>query len=125
VQNIDRFIVCKRDGTVVGCVSWQILPEIGVSQQHDVEIVSLSIDAAFQGQGIGRRLVEEAIERIKPLRPSAILVLTFTPGFFGKLGFEETPKQNLAHKIYMGCINCTKYDSPYTCPEVAMRLVAQ
>jgi len=26
------------------------------------------------------------------------------------------------HKIYTGCINCTKYDSPFTCPEVAMVL---
>jgi hypothetical protein len=26
------------------------------------------------------------------------------------------------HKIYTGCINCTKYDSPFTCPEVAMAL---
>jgi amino-acid N-acetyltransferase len=123
VQNIDRFVVCERDGQVVGCVSWQILPEIGVSQQHDVEIVSLSIDASCQGRGVGRRLVEQAIERIKPLRPSEILVLTFTPGFFGKLGFRPTPKEDLVHKIYMGCINCTKYDSPYTCPEVAMKLV--
>ncbi len=123
VQNIDRFIVCERDGAIAGCVSWQILPEIGVSQQHDVEIVSLSIDASYQGRGVGRRLVEAAIERIRPLRPSEILVLTFTPEFFGRLGFTKTPKEELVHKIYMGCINCTKYDSPYTCPEVAMKLV--
>lgn len=123
VQNIDRFIVCECDAKVTGCVSWQILPEIGVSTRHDVEIVSLSVDESCHARGLGRRLVEAAIERIKPLRPSEILVLTFTPGFFAKLGFEETPKSDLVHKIYMGCINCTKYDSPYTCPEVAMKFV--
>jgi hypothetical protein len=26
------------------------------------------------------------------------------------------------HKIYMGCINCTKYSNPFTCPEIAMAL---
>ena len=26
------------------------------------------------------------------------------------------------HKLYMGCLNCSKYDSPFTCPEVAMAL---
>ena len=25
------------------------------------------------------------------------------------------------HKLYTGCINCTKHANPYTCPEIAMR----
>ena len=32
----------------------------------------------------------------------------------------EIPKEKLMHKIYMGCLNCSKYDSPFTCPEIAM-----
>ncbi|NLB56022.1 MAG: GNAT family N-acetyltransferase, partial [Lentisphaerae bacterium] len=51
-----------------------------------------------------------------------IIVLTFTPEFFAKFGFVETSKEKLMHKLYMGCMNCTKYDSPFTCPEVAMTL---
>jgi hypothetical protein len=38
------------------------------------------------------------------------------------MGFKEVPKASLMHKLYMGCINCTKYDSPFTCPEVAMAM---
>jgi len=123
VMNVDRFLVCETEGKVIGCVSWQILPEVGVSKQHDVEIATLAVDAHYKGSGVGRVLVEAAIERIRPLRPSEIIVLTFTPGFFGKLGFEEVAKETLIHKIYIGCINCTRYDSPFTCPEVAMRMV--
>jgi hypothetical protein len=26
------------------------------------------------------------------------------------------------HKLYMGCINCTKHANPFTCPEIAMAL---
>lgn len=122
VQNIDRFLVCELEGKVAGAVSWHILPEVGVARQHDVEIVSLCVQADHKGKGIGRALVECAIERIKPLRTSEIIVLTFTPEFFRRLGFEEVAKATLIHKIYVGCINCTKYDSPFTCPEVAMRL---
>ena len=51
------------------------------------------------------------------------MVLTFAPEFFRQFGFREVPKETLMHKLYMGCINCTKYDSPFTCPEVAMTLI--
>ena len=125
VMNVDRFLVCELDGRIVGCVSWLILPEVGVSKQHDVEIATLAVDAEFKGAGIGRALVEAAIEKLRPLRPSEIIVLKFTPGFFAKLGFEEVSKETLIHKIYIGCINCTRYDSPFTCPEVAMRIVLE
>ena len=67
-------------------------------------------------------LVEAAIERVKVLQPEQIIVLTFTPDFFRKFGFVEISKVTIMHKLYSGCINCTKYDSPFTCPEVAMSL---
>ena len=121
VQNLDRFIVCMRDVEVIGTVSWQILPEIG-SNRPTVEIKSLAINRACQNSGIGRALVDAAMERIKPLHPSLVIVLTFSPEFFRKLGFEEVAKETLMHKIYTGCLNCTKYDSPFTCPETAMAL---
>lgn len=122
VQNIDRFLVCESGGRVVGCAAWQILPEIGSPHRPSVEIQSVAVKAAFRGQGIGRALVDAAIARIKPLRAAQVIVLTFSPEFFGKLGFKRTAKEKLMHKIYMGCINCTKYDDPFTCPEVAMVL---
>jgi len=122
VQNIDRFLVCLVEGTLVGTVSWQILPEIGAPRQPTVEIKSLAVEKECQAAGIGRALVLAAIDRIKPLHPEQIIVLTFSPDFFGKLGFREVSKEKLMHKLYMGCINCTKYDSPFTCPETAMSM---
>lgn len=122
VQNIDRFLVCRIRGRIVGTVSWQILPEVGAPRHPSVEIQSLAIEKKHQRKGIGAVLVKEAIRRIRRLHPSQIIALTFTPHFFRKLGFKEVPKAQLVHKIYMGCINCTKYNSPFTCPEVAMTL---
>ncbi len=121
-MNIDRFLVCDREGEIVGTVSWSILPEIGHARHPSVEIKSVSVKKELKKQGIGRALIEAAIRRIKLLNPSQIIVLTFTPEFFRKLGFREVPKASLMHKLYMGCINCTKYDSPFTCPEVAMAM---
>jgi amino-acid N-acetyltransferase len=121
-QNIDRCFVCEEKGRVVGTVSWGILPEIGAPRSPSVEIRSLAVQAANQGRGIGRALVAKAVEHIRPLRPAQILAVTFSPDFFRRMGFREVPKEALVHKIYMGCVNCIRYDSPFTCPEVAMAL---
>lgn len=121
-ENIDRFIVCEKKGQIVGTVSWSILPEIGHARHPSVEIKSLSVKRSLRKHGVGRMLVEAAIDRIRILKPSQMIVLTFTPGFFAKMGFHEVPKVSLMHKLYMGCINCAKYDSPFTCPEVAMAM---
>jgi amino-acid N-acetyltransferase len=121
-ENIDRFIVAERRGEIVGTVSWSILPEIGHSRHPSIEIKSVAVKKSLKQHGIGRLLVQAAIDRIRYLTPSQIIVLTFTPDFFRKLGFHEVPKASLMHKLYAGCINCAKYDSPFTCPEVAMAM---
>lgn len=123
VENIDRFVVCIADNNVIGTVSWQILPEIGTPKQPSIELKSLAVTSSHRQEGVGTALVKEAIERIKSLHPSQIIVLTFTPVFFQKLGFKEIKKESIMHRIYMGCVNCSKYDSPFTCPETAMALV--
>ncbi|MGQ9662553.1 MAG: GNAT family N-acetyltransferase [Kiritimatiellia bacterium] len=122
VENIDRILVAVVSGTIVGTISWQILPEIGTPRTPSVELKSLAVEKAFQHQGIGSALVKRAARRVRSLKPVQIVVLTFAPLFFAKLGFREVPKQTLMHKLYMGCINCTKYDSPFSCPEIAMTL---
>ena len=120
VQNIDRFLVCETRGRIIGTAAWQILPEIGKALNPSIEIKSVSISSHYQHRGIGSALVKAVIQRIKQFHPAQIVVLTFTPKFFRQFGFGEVAKETLMHKLYMGCINCTKYDSPFTCPEIAM-----
>ena len=122
VQNIDRFLVCEVRNRIIGTAAWQILPEIGKALNPSIEIKSVSISGHYQHKGIGSALVKAAIKRIRRFHPVQVVVLTFTPEFFRQFGFREVAKETLMHKLYMGCINCTKYDSPFTCPEVAMTL---
>ena len=122
VQNIDRFLVCAQAGRLVGTVSWKILPEIGAPRNPSIEIQSLAVDRAYHEKGVGRELVGAVIARIRATHPAQIIALTFCKPFFERLGFHEVPKEELMHKIYAGCINCSKYDSPFTCPEIAMIL---
>jgi N-acetylglutamate synthase-like GNAT family acetyltransferase len=122
VQNIDRFLVCEVRGHIVGVVSWNILPEMGAPKDPTIEIKSLAVESTCQHRGIGRAMVEDAIRHIRRLHPSKIIVLTFHPKFFARFGFRQVPKESLMYKLYAGCINCSKYDSPFTCPEIAMAL---
>ena len=122
LENIDRFIVAEANGKIAGVVSWQILPDIGLGTKPSVEMKSLAVARQHRKKGLGRALVLAVIERILVLKPSRIIVLTFHPGFFRKFGFKRVAKRKLMHKLYQGCLNCAKYDSPFTCPEVAMTL---
>jgi amino-acid N-acetyltransferase len=122
VENIDRFVVAVRGDRLVGCASWHILPEIGEPERASVEIRSVAVRDGLRGGGVGTAMIRSIIERVRPLRPAQVIVLTFAPRFFGRLGFREVPKTQLMHKIYMGCVNCTKHANPFTCPEIAMTL---
>ena len=120
VESIDRFFVAEDDGDVIGCASYQIHPEIGNSRATTVEIVSVAVKSSMRRRGVGRALVETVISRISAFSPNEVLVLTFAPEFFLALGFKEIPKTKVMHKLYTGCINCTKHADPFTCPEIAM-----
>ena len=120
VENIDRFVVAEAAGEMAGCAAFQVHPEIGDAEAATVEIVSVAVKSVFRRQGIGRALVEAVAAKTAAFAPRELLVLTFAPEFFSSLGFHEIPKTKVMHKLYTGCINCTKHTDPFTCPEIAM-----
>ena len=121
VESIDRFVIAEAEGEMAGCAAYQIHPEIGDAEAATVEIVSVAVKSVFRRRGIGRLLVEAVVANVRRFSPREVLVLTFAPEFFRKLGFVETPKTEVMHKLYTGCINCTKHADPFTCPELAMK----
>ena len=123
VENIDRFLVAEGpDGALAGCVAYQVWPEIGDPLKATVELQSVAVRETCRRKGIGSLLVNGALVRIRKLEPADVTVLTLTPEFFATLGFREIPKTRIMHKLYTGCINCTKHTDPFTCPERAMAL---
>ena len=120
VANIDRFTVAELDGEMVGCAAYMILPEIGAPCHATVEVQSVAVLSGHRRLGIGRSLVLHVMEKVAAFEPAEVLVLTFAPEFFTSLGFHEIPKTQVMHKLYSGCINCTKHANPFTCPEKAM-----
>ena len=120
VSHIDRFLIAEVDGEMAGCAAYQIHPEIGDIEGATVEIQSVAVKTVYRRQGLGKALVEKAIDSVRSFNPREVLVLTFAPEFFKSLGFSEIPKTKVMHKLYTGCINCTKHADPFTCPEIAM-----
>ena len=120
VESVDRFFVAEAEGEMAGCASYTVHPEIGNAEAASVEVVSVAVKSVFRRRGIGRELVEAVIARVRAFHPHEVVVLTFAPEFFRSLGFVEIPKTQIMHKLYTGCINCTKHADPYTCPEIAM-----
>lgn len=120
ISNIDRFMVVESKGTIYGCAAWKIIPEIGEPKNASVEIQSVAVEEELRGHDAGSKLVNTILESVKRFDPLQAIVLTFAPEFFRKLGFREIPKTSVMHKLYMGCINCTKHANPFTCPEIAM-----
>lgn len=123
VENIDRFRIAEEAGEMLGCAAYTVHPEIGEAEAAAVEIVSVAVREKRRRQGVGRALVERLVQDVRSFGPREVVALTFTPEFFGKLGFVEILKTEIMHKLYTGCINCTKHANPYTCPEIAMRKV--
>ncbi len=123
LRHFDRFYVYDDDG-ILGVISYQVMPVFDIDNpDFAIEIVSFSVRRSCQGKGIGNTLLNHMIGVVSEMTPHRIIVLTFYPDFFRKYGFSETSKENLYQKIYQGCLNCTKYRSPLTCPEAAMELV--
>ena len=122
IQNIDRFVVCEANGEIIGCAAWQILPEIGVPERAAVEVQSVAVHKEYRRHQLGTEIVKEILQRVRRFEPVQAIVLTFAPAFFTSLGFKAIPKTQVMHKLYMGCINCTKHANPFTCPEIAMAL---
>lgn len=120
LMSIDRFVVAEMDGTIVATAAWSVLPELALGKHPSMELKSVAVDSALRGTGLGRAIVELALQKIAKFDPEQVILLTFVPDFFRKFGFQEVPKEQLMHKLYTGCLNCTRYDNPFTCPEIAM-----
>jgi len=86
------------------------------------EIRSLAVAEAYQGTGIGRELVQAGLNEAVALGIRQVFTLTYQPGFFKKLGFQEIDKKELPHKVWSDCIQCPKFPD---CEEVAMNWTAE
>lgn len=112
-ENIRDFYVCEEAGATVGTVCLHICWE------DLAEVRSLAVDAGYEGQGLGRKLVEACLSEARELGMKRVFALTYKPIFFGKLGFHEIEKSELPQKIWGDCMKCAKFPE---CDEIALSI---
>ena len=87
---------------------------VGVCAMHIcwdnlAEIRSLAVTEGYQGKGVGRQLVDKALSEADAYGITKVFTLTYQPGFFRKIGFNDIDKSELPHKVWSDCIQCSKF----------------
>lgn len=112
-EYIRDFVVAEENDEILGVGALHIM------WGDLAEIRALAVKEDYSNQGIGRKIVEFALEEAKALGIPKIFTLTYQPGFFKKIGFSEVSKENMPQKVWRECINCPKFPN---CDEVCLEL---
>jgi len=110
-ENIRDYFVVKQGKRVIACAA------LHVNWLDLAEIKSVAVAEDSQRQGIGNQLVDACLNESKELGISTIFCLTYKPAFFEKLGFSQTDKMELPHKVWSECYRCPKFPN---CDEVGL-----
>lgn len=111
-ENLQQFHVADDKGRVVGCCS------LAVQWDNLAEVKALAVFGEYQGQGLGKKLLDACLKDAQTLGITRVFTLTMKDGFFKKYGFNRVVKNNLPHKVWTECVRCPYF--PDTCVEIAM-----
>ncbi len=110
-EHLRDFWVIDDKNSVVACAALKVIwKDLG-------EIRSLAVSPKRQKSGYGRFLIDKAVDEARALKIKKLFALTYVPDFFRKMGFVQTSKGKLPHKIWLDCINCPKFPR---CDEVCL-----
>ena len=103
-ENIRDFFVLKDDdGRLTATAALHVVWE------DMAEIRSLLVDKPQRGNGYGAKLAQACIDEAEELGIKQVFALTYSPGFFERLGFHQADKASLPHKIWADCIHCPHF----------------
>lgn len=115
-EQIRDFYVFVEGKTVVGAGA------LNICWEDLAEVRSLVVHADHGGKGVGRHIVEACLAEARQLGIKRVFALTYKPGFFGKLDFQEIEKSELPQKIWGDCMKCAKFPD---CDEIAMSITLE
>jgi amino-acid N-acetyltransferase len=105
------FVVYEDEQGVQGVCS------LHICWDNLAEIRSLAVQEPFQGQGLGRALVQTCLQEAQRFGITKVFTLTYQGNFFQKLDFVPIEKSELPHKIWSDCLQCPKFPD---CDEEAL-----
>ena len=111
--NIRSYVLAKVENKIVGYTA------LHIHSSRLAEIRSLIVKDGYRGQSIGKKIVEFSLKEAKSLNVTEeVLVLTYLPRFFIKMGFVEIAKESIPeHKIWADCIKCIHFP---ICNEISL-----
>jgi amino-acid N-acetyltransferase len=92
---------------------------LGICWEDLAEIRSLAVFEGVSGKGYGTKLVKACLKEARLLGVKRVFALTYVPGFFLHMGFQEVDKSVLPHKIWGDCLKCPKFPQ---CDETALMI---
>lgn len=111
--NIRSYVLAKENEKIIAYAA------LHIHSKRLAEIRSLIVDEGYRGQNIGESIVQFTLNEAKVLGVEEdVLVLTYLPIFFEKMGFVEMNKEEIPeHKIWADCIKCIHFP---VCNEIAL-----
>ena len=109
---IRSYIIAKSEDRIIGfCALYIYTSKLA-------EVRSLIVSEAYQGRGVGSKLVSLVLDEGLKLGVRDFLVLTYRESFFKNLGFKVIEKTQIPNqKIWTDCIKCKHFPK---CDEVAL-----
>ncbi len=93
-ESIQEFMVAEQDGEVVGFgalhVMWEDLAEVR----------TLAVRESLKGQGVGKKILGELLDKAKELGIHRVFCLTFEVAFFESQGFQVISDIPVAPETY-------------------------
>ena len=113
-RHIKEYVVAEAaDGAIVGTAGLKIY------STDLAEVGALAVRDDFQGQGLGRALVEALLVDARAFGLGEVFGLTRKPVFFLRLGFRSAEKEEFPLKVWADCARCPRQ---HACDEVAVAL---
>ncbi len=108
----DFQVFVDRDDRLLGVCA------LHITWEDLAEIRSLAVLEDAQGKKIGKKLVRRCLEEARAYEIGNVFTLTYQREFFLKQGFVDIDKNDLPHKIWSDCLQCSKFPD---CDEEALQ----
>ncbi len=110
-ENLRDFFVIRDGDKVIACAALHIM------WADMAELKSLAVDPDLQSGGYGSALVAACVEEGQRLGMQQLFALSYRPGFFERLGWQQADVMTLPRKVWNECYRCPKFPG---CEEIAL-----
>lgn len=110
-DHVASMLVARDGGTLVGVAALELYA-------GDALLRSVAVDSGYQGQRVGHRLTEAALDMARRHAVSTVFLLTTTAeGFFPRFGFEPISRTDVPAAVH----NSIEFQSACPASAVVMR----